>query len=383
MAKEAHAVLAPSKAEIWFNCHGSVQLGLDIPDPSPNDSAIEGTLCHDEINLVLINKKKVEDIADEEMREHVSFYTEWLAKSEGVFFKSAPADCVRKVLNEYRVQFTKNCWGTLDRAMYWTDSEGKSTLAICDYKYGRRHRVDAWENLQLLTYMSALIFTEKLVVDKCYIFIYQPRCGKGRPWDVWVLEAEEIKKWVVAIRQATLDIDNGDVTRNYGSWCQWCKAKVKCPEFQQQVSSESLIALSNTPITMPEPATLNVDQLVRVFRATDHIEQYLSTVRGILTTRLQNKLPAGGLKLVDGRSQRQWDKQISIDTIAKELKKLGVKEPFAKKLKGIGEVEKLVGKGVLGALTCKTIPPQHLTVPEDPRPAITRDNLTALTDLEP
>lgn len=62
-----------------------------------------------------------------------------------------------------------------------------------------------------------------------------------------------------------------------------------------------------------------------------------------------------------------------MQVVAEELKKLGVDDPYAKKLKGITDIEKSIGKGKLDNLTEKPEGKPTLVSAEDKRPAITNN----------
>jgi len=84
-------------------------------------------------------------------------------------------------------------------------------------------------------------------------------------------------------------------------------------------------------------------ELTEMYGNIKTVQKWFKSVTDYMYKEAMNGKKWEGLKLVDGRSQRAWEDESKVIEILDE--NLYKKEDFiTKKLKGIGDIEKLVGK---------------------------------------
>ena len=90
-------------------------------------------------------------------------------------------------------------------------------------------------------------------------------------------------------------------------------------------------------------ATVPLETLIKIQEKKKLIEHYLSSIERYLMVKLERGEEVPGYKLVKSRARRTWKKDV--EGVGKELIELGVEDPYKKSIIGIGEVERVVGKG--------------------------------------
>jgi len=165
----------------------------------------------------------------------------------------------------------------------------------------------------------------------------------------------------------------GKGVQKAGDHCKWCKVKAQC----------STLAAANLKIARREfkddkgkfksPHLLTDQQLLDIYEKLDLLTDWASAVRShMLKTAIDGK-KWPGYKIVQGRSNRKW---LNEDKVIKYLKDQSYDEDefINRKLKGITDIEKLLGKDVFANVTRGLVekPPGKPTfVPEsDKRPAM-------------
>ena len=170
-----HAYLSASAAHRWMACPGSPEAEAASPDVA-SPYAQEGTVAHELAALALTDPMAYAVamgrgsplpvsgvVPDEEMREAVSGYVEYIGKLRGRKFVEQRVD-----LSEW----VSGGFGTADAIVLH-----RRTLHVIDLKYGRGVRVDASNNPQLLLYaLGAMALVADFVdVRQVVLTIYQPR----------------------------------------------------------------------------------------------------------------------------------------------------------------------------------------------------------------
>ena len=124
-------------------------------------------------------------------------------------------------------------------------------------------------------------------------------------------------------------------------------------------------AVSAEPLA---PEVLTPDQIAKIIKHRSAIESWFKRVEEWATNEMVQGREIEGLKLVKGRAVRRW--KGGDEAVALQLLQRGVAEPWAKKLKGITEVEKLLGKGKISDITEAPEPPLKAAAADDKRPAV-------------
>ena len=141
--------------------------------------------------------------------------------------EEARQDCPDpKVLIEQRLDFScyvPDGFGTGDCLIV-----ADKLLHIIDLKYGQGVLVNAEENPQMMLYaLGALrIFDCLYDIETVSMTIYQPRRENV---STWVISVAELRDWAEKTLKPKAELAfKGEGEYCPGSWCQFCKAAVKC-----------------------------------------------------------------------------------------------------------------------------------------------------------
>ena len=240
--ERAHSKFSASGAERWFNCPGSVELSEGIPD-KPNVWAEEGTKAHEVLEALLLTYIRGGSVhldkADgytEEMISHGMVAADFIFKMGQR--SDAEVLCEKKVYLDF---IHPEMFGTYDGAVL--DHFG--TLHVFDYKFGAGHSVSPTKNLQMIFYGIGLAHKFQWNFKRVRLWIIQPRI-KGYDGPVyWELTMDELKSYIIRFERAAAQAIATPHLYREGSWCHWCKAKVKCP-LKQQAKDEKVIEIFKT-----------------------------------------------------------------------------------------------------------------------------------------
>lgn len=353
-----HSLLAPSSAHRWINCTPSVRLQESYTN-TYSTFALEGTLAHEmaeailSYDLDLIDKQEYERILEEiedspfyydGMRGDVEVYTNYVL-DEYHYLSGKDKDTL--ILIEARADLgfmIKGDSGSVDCAII---APNEGLIKVIDLKFGRGVQVDAEDNPQLKIYAYGLLFglSKDLKalesVDTIEMAIMQPRLSTA-PKEATIARSE-LNTWIddVVLPSAQKAI-KGEGEQVAGEWCKFCKVKPQCRALYDMAQEELKREFG-------DPAVLDDEEILEIYAKASVLQDWLSSVQGyILSTAMEGK-EWEGLKVVEGRSVRAWRDQ---DEVIKILQEQGYDEDLIinKKLKGIGDIEKLVKKSNFGSL---------------------------------
>lgn len=262
--KPAHALLAPSKSDIWLNCTGAPALWRELPEPTAGFAANEGTLCHTLCEAALrikavpwvpgmrFNVEGREIEITDDMLNAVQLY---------VTLVSALRDKLKWSHVEQRLDISElwvgskppdDVFGTGDFIGCGDEHNvGWNVLYVIDLKYGRSHAVRVEENTQLMTYAVGAWF--KLLRERpdlaqhtklVSLTVVQPRAG-GPPVRSWLVSVGEILAWAYLTLKPTIDLINNsdELTLSAGRWCFFCQAGPTCPALHRLKLDNAIEAL--------------------------------------------------------------------------------------------------------------------------------------------
>jgi len=120
-----------------------------------------------------------------------------------------------------------------------------------------------------------------------------------------------------------------------------------------------------------DPRLITDDELFLLYRKADFITKFLSDVQALVLKEAVNGKQWPGHKLVEGKSNRQWVSELKVIEVLES--QLYEREEFTNsKLKGLGDLEKLLGKAafneLLNPLTIKPPGAPTLVSEDDKRP---------------
>lgn len=377
-SKRAHALLSASGASRWMGCTPSARLEEEYGVDNTSTYAEEGTLAH-ELGEAMIRRdvlgemdadafdKELDRITENElftteMLDVVPIYAEYVA-SEFAASKAQTSDAV--LLIEQRVDLTKwvpEAFGSCDAVII-----ADGVLKVMDYKHGKGVPVSAVGNKQLMLYGLGAYDKYSFLYDihTVELHIIQPRIDNI---SVWSLSVEDLLKWAEdeVKPKASLAYD-GAGELQAGDWCKFCKVKARCRALYQKT-------VEVAKLDFQEPPLLNDDEIASVLANAPAIQEWLNSVSEYATNEASvNGKIWPGFKLVEGRSQRKWSNE---DQVAQILIDNGFSEDemYNMKLKGISEIERLVGRknftSMLGEVVVKPQGKPTLVPESDKRPSL-------------
>lgn len=319
---EVHAKVTPSGAKKWLNCTKSVQLESLSPQKDTSYTQ-EGTLAHT-ICEKLLKGQEVDGAKD--MLQYCIGYKDYCIEQTSKLKNPMTYIETKLDLSAY----IPNGFGTADFIAI-----GENTLIIVDFKYGKGVEVSAQENPQLMIYaLGALdMFDYIYDIKKVELHIYQPRIDNVDSFNVSVEKLKEFGKIVVERSQMAY---NGLGECSAGKHCVegFCRAKGYCKAFSEYNLQLEEFGYSDKNL-------LTSKDLANIIERSETLESWVKSVKEYALALMLGGGKVEGLKLVKGRSRRvivNEDKAIEI------LTQNGYKDITNTKLKGITELEKLVGK---------------------------------------
>lgn len=286
--RQDYVTFPPSSAHIWGSpdgCPAYVHALREYPR-TRNDAADEGNVAHELAAQSLPDSIRagypvIPCCNDPEMLTHVVTYIRLILTE----LRSAEGVAKHGVEEKLHLRnIHQHCTGYIDWWWWAFDAAGQpSHISVWDLKYGRGV-VEAYRNLQLVAYMSALLRMAGCTPDSyppsltLSLHIYQPRAshpdGAHRVWtptpgEVFALEAQLIEAARIA--------DNPDVFTRSGNHCRYCPARLDCPAARKS-AMESIAYIEQPTREQFTPEQLG-RELVILERAAEAIAARLSATR--------------------------------------------------------------------------------------------------------
>lgn len=338
--------LGPSAAHRWYHCRASPGFILDNHDKLPDDTstyAIEGNVAHDLGALLLQGKKAPKDV-DAEMLEHIEGYYKFVHNRIALLEQGKYALHVESKLPLW---YYPERNGYVDCAVV-----APTSLDITDLKYGEGVSVEAVGNEQLGIYAMAFIKHHKLdkkLHDTAQITltIYQPRAQDGRFVRKWALTFGELKDFILDIENAAMDIlldPKGQEFKPSDKACRFCKAKGICTAYAMQGFQKLPEQVAPVKFAgLPKAESLTLEQIGTILERKRAIAGWFEAVEAYAFNRMQHGIKVPGVKLVVGKSNRQWRDEAKAEAFLLTLLKR--KEVFSEpSLLSPAQAEKLVKK---------------------------------------
>jgi hypothetical protein len=394
-----HATLSASGSERWINCPGSVSASKDYPRTT-TVYADEGTIAHEIADRVLKSKaliksaEKYQGVSLERLEISVpSFNPDFTIPAEMVNYVQEYVDYVLSFetaetirFNEKRVDYSHyvpNGFGTCDAAIY---NPKEKTLHIFDLKYGKGVEVYAEKNTQAMLY--AIGFLKHLTdtgvkvsgVKHVVIHICQPR---REHFDSWKLTTNKLNKFAIfaSTRAAEALKDNAPLIPG-DKQCQFCPVKPDCIALKNLAEKALQTAFDDIDDenNLPKLERLSDKAKRAILKSKKLIQTFLEAVEKDVFKTLANGNEFKGYKLVEGRSNRAY----TVDAEDAIVERLG-EFAYSKKLIGVTELEKKLGKEFTANVTYKPSGKPTLVKDTDKREAVklnTVDLASAFDDLE-
>lgn len=351
-SEREHSLLSPSSSSRWLNCTPSARLA----ETAENKSSVyaeEGTLFHEICEYCLAQwnagvwepdpfGEELPELKDDhlmhplfkqEMFRHARNYCDFVMNENYNLEKS---DGACKLLLEEKVdisEYAPECFGSVDCQLV-----GRDTLIVIDLKYGEGVKVYAERNTQMMLYALGAI-KGKPSIKTIRLVIAQVRLNH---FDVWEISANDLLQWAdMVLKPTAKKAFAGKGEQKIGDWCGFCPVKAQCRKQYE--------AVVNDFDRYEYPELLTEDEICDLIEKIDKYKGWLESVNKFVYDEALRGHKWKGYKLVAGRSSRVITDE---EAIRQDLltKKYLEDEIFNIKLKGIGDLEKLVGKKQFSAL---------------------------------
>ena len=348
MPANGHALLSASSAHRWLACTPSVRMTADLPDTA-GTAAAEGTLAHSIVEERLDSiiekgvwprkasaKLRLNELYRPVMEEHADTFVDYVMRLYDEECLNTPDTLL---MSEQRLDFSQwvpDGFGTGDALVVADD-----VIHVIDYKYGKGVPVDAVDNPQLRLYGLGALGAFSALYDIQYVdmHIVQPRLDSESHERLTV---DELLRWAneyVAPRAKLAMEGGGEPTP--GEWCRFCKVRATC-----RARAEQQLALAR--YDFQSPLLLTPEEIGDILGRVDELSKWAKSVKEYaLQTAVQSGEQFPGWKLVRGRANRKLTDE---DDVADLLLKAGFEAGQIYSLKGLTDLEEIVGKKRLAEL---------------------------------
>lgn len=355
-SERKHALLSASHAARWLACPPSARLEEKFKETCGfQESSVyaeEGTLAHEFAELSLrmasgriskvdyesaLEALRAHELYSEEIEEQIEKYSTYVMEA----FEHAKTVVPDPVLFiEEKLDFShivEEGFGTGDSGII-----ADGIMEVIDLKYGKGVKVEACENPQLKLYALGALRNYEMLYDihTVRLTIVQPRIDNIVSWDISV---KDLYKWAFEVVKPIAEKAYvGKGIQKAGEHCKFCSVKAMCNTLAQRN-----IALAKHEFK--DPQLLTEKQLIDVYKQIPMLVDWANSVGEFLFNKALAGEKVEGYKLVEAPSRRRWTNE---EDVQAKLKEEGyTEEQFnTVKLKGISDIEKLVGKKNFPAL---------------------------------
>lgn len=349
-ANRDHAILSPSSAKRWIHCTPSALLA-EAEGSKSSVYAEEGTLAHEiaEHALTQYLEGIYDPIIDEalpikdehlknplfsiDMANYIRDYCDYVI---GENYEMQKADGLSKMILERKVDITDyapDSFGSVDVVLV-----SDKTIHIIDLKYGAGVKVTADHNEQMMMYaLGALKAAASKDITNIQMTIAQVRLDH---YDTFEMSKGELLDWAEKVlKPAAKAAIQGKGKQVIGSWCGFCPVKAQC-----RAQRDAILADFDEK---PEPLLLSDEEVTDLIGKIDTYKSWIESVNKYVYDRAIQGHKWEGYKLVAGRTSRVIKDEAKIRQAL--LNEFLEDEVLNIKLKGIGDLEKLLGKKVFSA----------------------------------
>lgn len=353
-------------------------MSRNVPQPPSSTYAEEGTAAH-ALGELKARHHLLDGFTDDEYREAVQAWRDQYRHVVTDFDEmnshaQAYVELLRaklaehphsQLLLEQRVPTgVPSCWGTSDAIIV-----SPIHVEIVDLKYGMGVRVSALGNPQLRLYgVGALEAFGDILGEPEFVrvTVFQPRLDHCESEEIKVAELVEWRDSLIPIAEQALGHDAPFGPSDAA--CRWCPASGQC-EAQMRYAT----ALDFGVV----PETLSEQDLADALDRIPAIEAWCAAVRNYALDLVYSQgVSVPGYKAVRSGGRRYVENQ---EAALEALTAIGyaLDEVSKRKINGIGELEKLLGKDfdiAVGPFVKKSEGSVSLADEEDPRPSVNPDN---------
>lgn len=370
---------SPSKSGTWLNCPLSTLLN-DGSNQESNPQAEFGTQCH-ELGASLISKslnlvdydsetKPIEalikelDMYSEVMQEIADGYADFVVQTIEFEKKRSETNPLVVIEQHLTMDFDDDAGGTLDCGIISSANGG--TLTVIDLKTGRG-AVNAFDsetgqfNSQLGIYALYFYKAYKDIypVNKVRLVIYQPVINNTNDYEMPIDELLEFESKVLIPAVERTKVDNLDA--KVGKYCRYCAGKAICSK-RAETNLEVIKEIK-------KPAYTLTDEEIELFLPNlDELIQYAQDVMEFAIKKAMNGKRWSNHKLVHSKGSRRITDE---EAVIKACEEVGIDPYASKKVAGITELTKRIGKDkfsdLIGAYVAIQLGSLILVPKTDPR----------------
>lgn len=330
-----HALLSASSCERWMKCPPSALLNAKEADQDTTYTQ-EGTeahlLCEFKLSAALgresMDPKPYMNYYTQEMEDCANDYVSFILEQKAEIEKTCKDPLV---LIEQKLDFSEYVpegFGTGD-CLIISDNQ----LQVIDFKYGTGVEVFSEKNPQMMCYgLGALLLYDGIYdIDSVKMTIFQPRKQNISSYEI---SKEELQDWAQNTLKPAAELAfKGEGEFKAGDHCRFCKIKNKCRK-----RAEYNLELAR--YDFEPPVELEDVEIEAILEKADQLVSWVNDIKEYaLNFALQGK-KWDGWKLVEGRSNRKYKSEAETAKIVEEA---GF-DPWQKKLLGITEMTKMLGK---------------------------------------
>lgn len=332
-----HAKLSASSAHRWLVCPGSVSLSESFAD-SPSSAADEGTaahaLCEHKVKkaMKLRSKRPTSEYDSDEMESCTDDYRDFVMSIFNAEKERCPGT---ELLLEQQVDYSNYCpdgFGTCDCIIV-----SDSVLHIVDFKYGVGVFVEAERNPQMMLYALGAIGMFSALYDfkDIEMTIFQPRRENVATYKTTVKELINWAENVVKPKALEALSDHPSYHPSEDA-CRWCRASAVC-----RARAERNMSMLKYEFEMPP--TLLDEEIPEILSQANHLKKWLADVEAYALDAAIHGKQWEGFKVVHGRSRTVVKDE---EAVAKACHEAGYDDIYNKKMIGLTEMKKLLGKEV-------------------------------------
>ena len=346
MPAVGHALLSASSAHRWLACPPSAQLCAQAPEGGTSEAAAEGTLAHSiceaKINAYLKGKKPrtpakltKHELYRKAMEEHTDGFVDYVIELYDAAQRRSP-DAL--LLTEQRLDFgawVPDGFGTGDVIII---SDG--VMDVVDFKYGKGVPVSAENNPQLRLYgLGALAeFSSLYEIDMVRLHIFQPRLDSVT---METLHVEALLEWGNRILTTAQQAAEGKGEFKAGEHCRFCRVAATCRARAEKQLELAKYEFADAPL-------LSNAEIGEILARVDELTAWAKSVKDYAAQQaIENDEHFDGWKLVAGRSVRKITDE---EQAVLALLDSGYKTTDVMRIKGLTDLEELVGKKALASL---------------------------------
>ena len=340
-----HSLISPSMVHRMIQCPGSVLAGKDMPDSS-SPAAERGTMLHQMAEeMFRVGFTDASTLSTEEHKnlvDYVRFIKEQSELNHSVVY-------IEHVVS--LEQYVDGMFGSIDALIV-----GDGLIHVIDLKTGARP-VSAKDNPQLMSYLLGATDAYDAWESTLKMTIWQG--GAADTVEVSLAEIEGFSKTLITA--STIALQDNAPRNPSDDACRYCKAAPECPALY----SQQLAVVGGDFSDLTSPDKLTDEQIRTVVLNRSRVEKWMKEVWSYALERNHLNNPIDGVKVVEGRAMRRWHK-----TGKEALVEYLGDEAYTKKLIGVTEADKLLGKELVNSM-CERKGSPTLVGLDDPRPALT------------